>query len=205
MTALIAHRGRGWEYPENTMPAFRAALEGGADGIECDFRLGEDGALFIYHNREVRGQRAEELSSEARQSLEIPLLEEVLELEEKYPGKIFLMEAKTVAAGEKFLADMEPRPGMVVISFIDAVVGSAQEKGWETVLLETASREVLLDRMPRGTRPGPSTALAWQLRSEELQRSYIWTVNNLQEGEHFQEQQTWALGSDFVPQLRSVY
>lgn len=205
MTALIAHRGRGWEYPENTMPAFRAALEGGADGIECDFRLGLDGALFIYHNKEVRDRPVEELSQDSRHSLEIPLIKEVLDLEAEYPGKLFLMEAKTLAAGEKFLREVDPRPGMVIISFLDEVITSAKKEGWETVLLETASREVLLDRLPSGARLGPSTALAWQLRREELQRSYIWTVNNLQEGEYFQEQQAWAIGTDFVRQLRSVY
>lgn len=37
MEALIfAHRGSSKTHPENTMPAFQAALESGADGIELD-------------------------------------------------------------------------------------------------------------------------------------------------------------------------
>ena len=38
----FAHRGFSGRYPENTMLAFRKALECGADGIEMDVQLTKD-------------------------------------------------------------------------------------------------------------------------------------------------------------------
>ncbi|MBQ6520811.1 MAG: hypothetical protein IJI14_19065 [Anaerolineaceae bacterium] len=47
---IFAHRGFSLQYPENTMTAFRKALEVGADGIEMDARLTQDGQIVIMHD-----------------------------------------------------------------------------------------------------------------------------------------------------------
>ncbi|MDP4143749.1 MAG: glycerophosphodiester phosphodiesterase [Bacillota bacterium] len=46
----IAHRGFSGEYPENTMLAFREAIEAGADGIETDVQLTKDGIPILCHD-----------------------------------------------------------------------------------------------------------------------------------------------------------
>ena len=48
---IIAHRGDVTNAPENTVPAFRKALELGADGIELDVRLTKDEKLVVFHDR----------------------------------------------------------------------------------------------------------------------------------------------------------
>ena len=48
---IIAHRGDVTNAPENTVPAFRKALELGADGIELDVRLTRDEELVVFHDR----------------------------------------------------------------------------------------------------------------------------------------------------------
>ena len=48
---IIAHRGDVTNAPENTIPAFRKALELGADGIELDVRLTKDEKLVVFHDR----------------------------------------------------------------------------------------------------------------------------------------------------------
>ncbi|MBQ6342621.1 MAG: glycerophosphodiester phosphodiesterase [Anaerolineaceae bacterium] len=50
---IFAHRGFSLQYPENTMTAFRKALEAGADGIELDVRMTVDGKLVIMHDQTV--------------------------------------------------------------------------------------------------------------------------------------------------------
>ena len=50
---IFAHRGFSSQYPENTMTAFRKALEAGADGIEFDARMTQDGKLIIMHDATV--------------------------------------------------------------------------------------------------------------------------------------------------------
>ncbi len=47
---LHAHRGASADAPENTMAAFRLALQQGADGIELDVRLSADGVPVVIHD-----------------------------------------------------------------------------------------------------------------------------------------------------------
>jgi glycerophosphoryl diester phosphodiesterase len=47
---LYAHRGASLEYPENTVPAFEAALSQGADALEIDVHLTLDGHLVVAHD-----------------------------------------------------------------------------------------------------------------------------------------------------------
>lgn len=48
-----AHRGVGTEYPENTMPAFKAAAEQGYSMIELDTKFTADGRCVILHDRTI--------------------------------------------------------------------------------------------------------------------------------------------------------
>lgn len=52
-TKNFAHRGYSGKYPENTMLAFRKAVEAGADGIELDVQLTCDGEPVIIHDELV--------------------------------------------------------------------------------------------------------------------------------------------------------
>ena len=45
-----AHRGASDYFPENTMSAFRAAVEMGANGIETDVQRTKDGVLVLFHD-----------------------------------------------------------------------------------------------------------------------------------------------------------
>jgi hypothetical protein len=49
----ISHRGEHLHHPENTMPAYRAAVQAGADFIETDVRTTSDGKLVIMHDGSV--------------------------------------------------------------------------------------------------------------------------------------------------------
>lgn len=49
----IAHRGASGCFPENTLAAFRAAIDAGADMCELDVQLTRDGALVVIHDDKV--------------------------------------------------------------------------------------------------------------------------------------------------------
>lgn len=51
MPQAIAHRGYKAKYPENTMGAFRGAVEAGAHAIETDIHLSKDDEVVISHVR----------------------------------------------------------------------------------------------------------------------------------------------------------
>lgn len=56
---ITAHRGADRVAPENTLAAFRAAIEQGADRIELDVLGGADGSLFIFHDPDLRRMRGD--------------------------------------------------------------------------------------------------------------------------------------------------
>ena len=47
---LYAHRGASAQAPENTLAAFRLAVESGADGVELDVHLSADGVPVVIHD-----------------------------------------------------------------------------------------------------------------------------------------------------------
>jgi glycerophosphoryl diester phosphodiesterase len=50
----ISHRGESLAAPENTMAAFRAAAEKGADGFECDVYLTKDNEIVCMHDKSAK-------------------------------------------------------------------------------------------------------------------------------------------------------
>lgn len=51
--AVIAHRGEHLHHPENTLPAFQAAIDAQADYFECDVRTTSDGRMVLMHDATV--------------------------------------------------------------------------------------------------------------------------------------------------------
>ncbi|KGX86238.1 glycerophosphodiester phosphodiesterase [Pontibacillus litoralis] len=52
-TYVYAHRGSSGTHPENTLAAFRAAIQCGADGIELDVQMTKDGEVVVIHDEQV--------------------------------------------------------------------------------------------------------------------------------------------------------
>lgn len=52
--AIVAHRGASADFPEHTLAAYQAAIDQGADGLECDVRMTRDGRLVCVHDRTIR-------------------------------------------------------------------------------------------------------------------------------------------------------
>lgn len=48
-----AHRGFSGKYPENTMLAYRKAIEAGCDGIELDVQFSKDHELVLIHDEKI--------------------------------------------------------------------------------------------------------------------------------------------------------
>lgn len=53
MSKIFAHRGYSGNYPENTMLAFKKAIECGVDGIELDVQLTKDREVVIIHDETI--------------------------------------------------------------------------------------------------------------------------------------------------------
>ena len=97
-TKIIGHRGGVAGYPENTLAAFKKAVELGADGVEFDVHLTKDGEVVVIHDEfiertmngsglvkdhtlaELRAMNVGEFFSRDFKEQKIPTLREVLEV-----------------------------------------------------------------------------------------------------------------------------
>lgn len=52
-TMLLVHRGASAFAPENSLEAFLAAMEHGADGVEIDIRRTADGVFYLFHDDDL--------------------------------------------------------------------------------------------------------------------------------------------------------
>ena len=74
MPLIIAHRGDSSHAPENTIAAFRRAVEAGADGIEFDVRLSRDGEVVVFHDsslNRIAGRKSKVIQSTAEELLSV--------------------------------------------------------------------------------------------------------------------------------------
>ncbi|ASI99823.1 glycerophosphodiester phosphodiesterase family protein [Thermococcus celer] len=87
---VLGHRGYMSHYPENSLLAFRKAIEAGADGIELDVWLTRDGEVVVMHDEtidrtsnmsgKIKEMTLEELKgADIGMGERIPTLEEVFE------------------------------------------------------------------------------------------------------------------------------
>lgn len=131
MPVIYAHRGASFHAPENTMPAFRLAMEQGADGIELDVHLTRDGVPVVIHDETAArtGSRAGAIKDRTYEAwgdtdfgswkdprytgTKLPSLAEVLDLLAPWHGRLNI-ELKT---------DVERYPGIeqAVLRLVDAV------------------------------------------------------------------------------------
>jgi len=51
---VVAHRGASFDNAEHTLGAYLAAIDAGAEALECDVRLTADGHLVCVHDRDLR-------------------------------------------------------------------------------------------------------------------------------------------------------
>jgi len=51
---IYAHRGSSIAHPELTMAAYKAAIDEGADGFECDVRITKDNQLVLWHDADMQ-------------------------------------------------------------------------------------------------------------------------------------------------------
>lgn len=174
---VYAHRGANRELPENTIEAFRLALELGVDALETDVHLTRDGAVVVHHDAtgartsnvrapidslslaDVRrwnlgfGFRAQSGEGLVNATFRVPTFEELLDT---FPGVRLNVDIKPESpAATSAVVDVVRRhraeERVLLTSFHDSVVAMVREIGYrgETGL---ARNEVLrLLAAPPGT------------------------------------------------------
>lgn len=145
---VIGHRGAPVAAVENTMASFAAALDAGADGVECDIRMSADGVPVVFHDANGRRLCGSSVMIErtARARLRtlifrdgpeytIPTLDELLEWAGRRGAVVFielkgepLVGDALVDAAARSIAERGMSERAALISFSHAVVARVREQ-----------------------------------------------------------------------------
>ncbi|HET9671386.1 MAG TPA: glycerophosphodiester phosphodiesterase family protein [Actinomycetota bacterium] len=125
---VVAHRGASVEQPENTIDAFEAAIDAGADAVEFDVRMTADGQAVVMHDPDVSRTTSgtglvSEMTLEEIRKLGVPTVEEALRcLSGRAAADI---EIKNLPGEPDFTPDREPAVE-ATLAALDAVAFSGQ-------------------------------------------------------------------------------
>ena len=197
---IIAHRGASAYAHENTLEAFRIAMEMNADMIEFDVRRTGDNVLIIMHDGELNGRPVSEQTYDevhaygVESSFIVPTLAETLEYT---AGKISLDIELKEEGYEKEVADLALKHfdigDFVITSSLDGAVRKIRDEYPQIrtglVLGWSFSPSVLTDLLP-GKRVRDSSVdilavdgrlirLGFMALNRRLGKPvYVWTIND---------------------------
>ena len=152
---VIAHRGASAAFPENSLAAFRGAVEQGADGVELDVRRTGDGALVVRHDGALPDGRALTEASRVDLPPGVPELAEALVVCE--PLSLVNIEIKNRPGEPDFDAGEE---------IAHRVVALLEQRGELTGARNLVS-SFHLPTLERVRELAPDVPTAWLLRSVE--------------------------------------
>lgn len=202
---VTAHRGASEKAPENTLAAFRQAIEDGADWIELDVQEAKDGRVVVAHDSDLKkvannpikiwegtaaelrtvdiGSYFDPTFSEER----MPLLSEVLELcrgkvrvniELKYYGHNQNLEQKVIDLVEQY--DMEEN--IVIMSLKESMIRKVKElrPNWTVGLLTAVAASDITrakaDFLAVSTKIATNSFI--EAAHKKGKRVHVWTIND---------------------------
>ena len=208
---VIAHRGASGERPENTMSAYRLAVEQRADMIEIDLHRTRDGAIPIAHDAMLEhlggvGEIADATLAEVRaldagDGEHVPLLHEVLDV--FGPQIPFNLELKVGGRGPYLgleaiaIAEVERRGLLaqtIFSSFYDGVLA--------TLRSESAAARIALLISRRSDASWPQRARA--LRAEALNPELAQVTPELVHAAHAEGLAVYVFTVDPLDQMQRM-
>lgn len=220
----IGHRGASRAFPENTLAAFRAACDSGADMCELDVQLSRDGAVVVIHDDtvdrttngrgEVSGLTLAELKSlDAGRGERIPTLEEVFAAT---TGRCGLNIELKIAGVERQVAEIMRKYDATETSMVSSFDWSALE-AMRTIaaeiragvlaekkperMLEAASRLHAYAVNPRFDLATPDLCIAAHARGFKV---LVWTVDQPEQMRALIEAGVDGIMTNYPDRMRSV-
>ena len=193
---IYAHRGSSIAHPELTMAAYKAAVDEGADGFECDVRITKDNQLVLWHDADmqrVAGNSAriadstlKEIKSHYRQVITLDELlilardnKKELAIETKHPvpsGSAVEKNVIDLLSQEKAVADIH------VMSFswlaLENVRKINPEQKTVALLHDTFSFAMRRFTSAQAIGPGITTFRKKPHLNQDPRNLFIWTVDD---------------------------
>lgn len=219
---IIAHRGYHVDYPENSMAAFDAALEIGADALETDVLVTKDRRLAVLHDDFIarKGEFAyvHELTFEELQSIDLGRGQRIPSLEEfydRYQETLpLVLDLKMKQGFDVFLEFLKKRSieNIHLTSVMHEWIASAKE-----VFPQVSASLNIVSVLP-GTAQwfrqagiecasvfrGSLTPKALNELAGEGVRARVYTVNMLREAQHWADCGVEAIYSDNLKQMQPL-
>lgn len=157
---VTAHRGAATVAPENTLAAFQAAIDAGADAIEFDVRLSADGAVVVFHDSDFR-----RIANDPRSVLQTPLADmRDIDVGSWFDPRFSGERVQTLAEALAFidrralaLVELKPDPHNAE-ALLDATLREIRHNGYQdAVVLASLSPELV--RAARVAAPNARLAL----------------------------------------------
>jgi glycerophosphoryl diester phosphodiesterase len=175
VTVVCAHRGASARLPDNSLEAFRAAIDTGADAIEADLRRTPDGRFVLEHDLLAAYP---------------PSLPPLADLVTMAHGRVRLdIELKEAGYEREVLEALSPLPpDLLISSFLPSALAAVREldRSVETALI-IERRDRRGDLFARADRCGADllaphvSLLDDRLRASAVERGrplVVWTVND---------------------------
>jgi len=193
---IIAHRGASAAAPQNTLAAFRKAMELGADGVELDVQLSADGAVVVIHDFAVDKTTDGTGRVATKTLLELEALDAGAKFSPQFAGERIptLAQVFEVLQGKLLvnveLKDFNPRSSALAAPVVEVVRKHAMEKrvlfsSFNPFALRAVKR--LAPQIPAGLLYAPNLAIylrrAWlaplvphEARHPESSMVTAWTM-----------------------------
>ena len=194
---VFAHRGFSHKFPEATRIAYQAAIDVGADGLECDVRLTKDKEIICFHDRTIeritgkRGAISRLSTKQIKELTDAITLNELLDLAIKNQKDLLIETKHPVMSGgaieKRVIALLNLRAAEISAAKINVSLMSfsylatlRMKKRYPRVIkvikyplavLIRSTRDVAIDIELLRKHPGILNRLA----SAQI---YVWTVNS---------------------------
>ena len=144
-TKLVAHAGKGYGAPENTLPAFQAAIAAGF-GFECDIQMSADHQIFAAHNPTASAYGGRDAPFKEMQWSEIAQIDVGLRLGgQQWAGTPMPRFEDILAAmrdGKKSFVEVKESAGTEIVPYIKAAVEGQSVATPKNMLFISFDREI---------------------------------------------------------------
>ena len=144
-TMLVAHAGKGYGAPENTLPAYQAVIDAGF-GFECDIQMSADHQIFAAHNPTASAYGGRNAPFKEMQWSEIAQIDVGLRLGGQQWAGTPLPRFEDILAlmrdGQKSFVEVKESAGTEIVPYIKAAVESQSVATPLNMLFISFDREI---------------------------------------------------------------
>ena len=144
-TMLVAHAGMGYGAPQNTLPAYQAAIEAGF-GFECDIQMSADHQIFAAHNSTASSYGGRDAPFKEMMWSEISQIDVGLRLGGQRWAGTYMPRFEDILAvmrdGCKSFVEVKEAAGTEIVPYIKAAVEAQSNATPANMLFISFDREI---------------------------------------------------------------